>query len=106
MYKEGLKYTHVNQDDMCTYTNKTEMDTLEWIKHKCTHVQSQKEIYKCTNTHVQIGEHFTHVQLDMTTIYKQTKHIFTLTNNIMFDLLVFTRMLEIYKCIKEIKENI
>jgi hypothetical protein len=51
-------------------------------------------------------EHFTHAQLDMTTIYKQTKHIFTLTNNIMFDLLVFTRMLEIYKCIKEIKENI
>jgi hypothetical protein len=45
-------------------------------------------------------------QLDMTTIYKQTKHIFTLTNNIMFDLLVFTRMLEIYKCIKEIKEPV
>jgi hypothetical protein len=47
MYKEGLKYTHVNQDDMCTYTNKTEMDTLAWIKHKCTHVQLQKEIHKC-----------------------------------------------------------
>jgi hypothetical protein len=102
MYKEGLKYTHVNQDDMCTYTNKTEMDTLAWIKHKCTHVQLQKEIHKCTNTHVQIGEHVTHVQLNMTTIYKQTmttiykqtEHIFTLTNNIMFELLVFTRMLE------------
>jgi hypothetical protein len=43
MYKEGLKYTHVNQDDMCTYTNKTEMDTLAWIKHKvlpCTFVNA------------------------------------------------------------------
>jgi hypothetical protein len=70
------------------------MDTLAWIKHKCTHVQLQKEIHKCTNTHVQIGEHFTHVQLDMATIYKQTEHIFTLINNRMFELLVFTRMLE------------
>jgi hypothetical protein len=50
-----------------------------------------------TNTHVQIGEHFTHVQLDMTTIYKQTKHIFTLTNNIMFDLLVFTVRMNRYE---------
>ena len=87
---------------MCTYTNKTEMDTLARIKHKCTHVQLRKEIHKCTNIHVQIGQHFTHV----TAIYKQTKHIFTHTNNIMFELLVFTRMLEIYKCITEIEENI
>jgi hypothetical protein len=46
---------------MCTYTNKTEMDTLARIKHKCTHVQLRKEIHKCTNIHVQIGQHFTHV---------------------------------------------
>jgi hypothetical protein len=43
---------------MCTYTNKTEMDTLARI-YTCTNTT---KIHKCTNIHVQIGEHFTHVQ--------------------------------------------
>jgi len=37
------------QDEMCIYTNKTEMDTLPRIKHKFTHVQFQQ---KYTNVQI------------------------------------------------------
>ena len=78
---------------MCTYTNKTEIDTLarkntnlhmykynkntQMYKYTCA---NRRTLYTCT--------------ANMTTIYKQTEHIFTLTNNRMFELLVFTRSLE------------
>ena len=52
------------------------------------------KIHKCTNTLVHIGQDFTHVELDEKTLLKQREHIFTLTNNRMFELLVFERKLE------------
>ena len=45
--------------------------------------------YTCTNRRTLYTR-----TANMTTIYKQTEHIFTFTNNLMFELLVFTRMLE------------